>query len=165
MDVQHGFERTVCGCAFCQAPCRHVPGSLDVADLHRLCPANADVFAWAELHLRALTDKDVPTLVPARQENGHCHWYLHGQCAVHGQAPYSCAYFDTHMPDDEVRRRSAATLAARRDDAASGGLYTRVWRHLCRQGMTARSGDRDALAHELRQVRHSLEEALRRRSP
>jgi hypothetical protein len=150
--AEHGFSRTVCGCAFCQAPCRHVPGSLDPADLPRLCPAGQDVFRWAEQHLRALTDKAVPTLVPVRQANGHCHWYFDGRCAVHAQAPYSCAFFDCHMSAAEVSRRSEATLQARREDAAGDGLYFRIWRHLCRQGLIARSGDRAALAEELHKI-------------
>src|SRR5437762_9516532 len=98
---QHGFRRTECACAFCTAPCRHVPGSLDVSDLARLCPAGRDVFAWAEEHLRAVTDKPYPTLVPARGPDGHCHWYFDGGCAVHDRAPYSCAFFDAHMSEEE----------------------------------------------------------------
>ena len=132
--AEHGFERTRCGCAFCQAPCRHVPGSLDPADLSRLCPSGQDVFRWAEEHLRALTDKAVPTLVPVRQANGQCHWYFDGRCAVHEQAPYSCAFFDCHMSAAEVSRRTEATSsqARVREDAAADGLYFRIWRrHLC----------------------------------
>src|SRR5579872_6717107 len=29
---QFGFRRSVCGCNFCTAPCRHMPGSLDVSE-------------------------------------------------------------------------------------------------------------------------------------
>ena len=86
-----GFARTICDCAFCQAPCRHIPGSLDVADLPSLCPPGQDVFTWAEEHLRAIVDKGFPTLVPARTANGHCHWLFQGRCAVHASASYSCA--------------------------------------------------------------------------
>lgn len=147
---QHGFRRTVCGCEFCRAPCRHVPGSLDVADLERLCPAGQDVFAWAEQHLVVVTDKPFPTLVPARQANGHCHWLYDGQCAVHAQAPYSCAFFDAHLTGAEVQRRSAATIQARREDAARQGLYYRVWLHLQRKGRVGPSGDHAALLEEVR---------------
>src|SRR5205807_19611 len=65
--AQFDFRRTRCGCEFCTAPCRHIPGSLDVSDLSRLCPPTQDLFSWAEEHLVALTDKPFPTLVPARQ--------------------------------------------------------------------------------------------------
>src|SRR5262245_13550775 len=98
----HGFRRTTCGCTFCQAPCRHVPGSLDPSARSGLCPTGQDGFAWAEQHLRAVTDKPYPTLVPARRPDGACHWYFDGRCAVHEHAPYSCAFFDTHMDDTEV---------------------------------------------------------------
>jgi hypothetical protein len=150
---QLGFRRTACGCEFCKAPCRHVPGSLDVSDLDRLCPPGQDLFAWAEEHLRAVTDKPFPTLVPARGADGHCHWFFEGRCAVHENAPYSCAFFDAHMTEAEAQRRSAATVRARQQDAARGGLYYRVWLHLCRRGLTSRSGDRAALAEEVRELR------------
>lgn len=154
----YGFQRTVCACKFCRAPCRHIPGSLDVADLSHLCPAGQDVFTWAEQHLRALIDKPVPTLVPARRANGHCHWLFEKQCAVHAQAPFGCAFFDMHQTDEEVEKRRTATMAARREDAANQGLYYRVWLHLCRQGLTAPAGDRAGLRQEMQKLwraRHS----------
>jgi hypothetical protein len=159
---QFGFHRTVCGCAFCQAPCRHIPGSLDVSDLPRLCPPGQDVFAWAERHLRALAGRPVPTLVPARQANRHCHWFYNGRCAVHDTAPFGCAFFDQHMTEAEIARRSAATLQARREDASQNGLYYRVWAHLCRRGLISPPGDRSALAEEVHQIRRSAERQRRR---
>jgi hypothetical protein len=161
---QHGFRRTVCGCAFCAAPCRHLPGSLDVADLSRLCPPDQDVFAWAERHLRAVVDKPFPTLVPARGPDGGCHWHFEGQCAVHADAPYSCAFFDSHMSADEIAQRSAATIEARQADRANDGLYYRIWIHLSRRGLVAPSGDRTALAEEMRQIQRRAERSRRRSS-
>jgi hypothetical protein len=152
----HSFRRTVCGCALCQAPCRHIPGSLDPSDLLRLCPAGKDLFTWAEQHLRALPEQPVPTLVPARGVDGACHWHFVGRCAVHDNAPYSCAFFDSHMPADEIQRRSAATVQARQKDAASRGLYYQVWQHLCRKGLTAQPGDRSALLAEAHQLLRRL---------
>jgi hypothetical protein len=149
---QYGFRRTQCACEFCRAPCRHMPGSLDVTDLWRLCPPGRDLLEWAEEHLRALTDKPYPTLVPARLENGPCHWLFECQCAVHANAPYSCAFFDMHMMEEEVRRRSAATIQARQEDAARNGPYHRVWLHLCRKELVAIPGDRTALTEEMQQL-------------
>ncbi len=160
---QHGFARTRCPCEFCRVYCRHIPGTLDVADLTRLCPADQDVFAWAELHLRALTDKSSPTLVPARRSNGHCHWLVQGLCAVHADAPFGCAFFDAHMDDAEVERRRAATVEARNRDARENGLYYRVWQQLCRKGLTAPSGDREAVAVEMRRIQQEPERRRRRR--
>jgi hypothetical protein len=137
-----------------------MPGSLDISDLPRLCPAGQDVFAWAEQHLRALIDKPFPTLVPARQADGHCHWLYHGKCAVHEVAPYGCAFFDSHLDASEVKRRSAATIQARRADALNNGLYYQVWLHLCARGLSAKSGDRASLAEERRNI---LRDAERRR--
>lgn len=161
---QYGFRRTVCGCEFCRAPCKHMPGTLDVADLARLCPAGLEVIPWAEEHLRALTDKSVPTLVPARQANGSCHWLFDGQCAVHGHAPFGCAYFDTHMTDAEAQRRAQATVDSRREDAARQGPYFQVWQHLCRKGLTARSGDRPGLARDMQALHHLAARSRRRQS-
>jgi hypothetical protein len=148
-----GFTRTVCACAICQAPCHHIPGSLDVDDLARLCPHGQNLFTWAEEHLRALVDKGFPTLVPARGVNGHCHWLFEGRCSVHAAAPYSCAFFDAHMSACEIDRRSAATIQARRDDAAANGLYHRVWQHLAQHGLIVPSGDRAGLTEEVGKIR------------
>src|SRR5262245_41659517 len=160
---QYGFRRTRCDCTLCAVPCRHMPGSLDVADLARLCPEGQDLFAWAELHLRALTDKSYPTLVPARAANGHCHWLVEGRCAVHENAPYGCAFFDLHQSDAEADRRAAATLKARRDDAASNGLYYRLWLYLCRRGLTVPSGNRAGIIEEVKLIVRQGDTRQRRR--
>jgi hypothetical protein len=157
-----GFRRTACACALCAAYCRHLPGTLNPSDLARLCPPGADLFAWAEQHLRALTDKPYPALVPARQANGHCHWHFDGRCAVHADAPFGCAFFDAHQGDVEVSRRAAAAVRAIREDAAAAGPYLRVWRHLRRLGLTAPPGDRDGLAAEVQSLRRRAERGLRR---
>ncbi len=149
----HGFRRTVCGCMLCQAPCRHVPGSLDVSDLTEMCPVGQDLFTWAEEHLRAVVDKGYPTLVPARGLNGACHWLFEGQCAVHATAPYSCAFFDAHMTEEEIERRSRATVEARKQDAAANGIYFQVWTWLARKKLIVPSGDRAALAAEMGHLR------------
>jgi hypothetical protein len=159
---EYGFKRTICGCAFCVAPCHHIPGSLDVSDLGRLCPDGEDILAWAEMHLRAVIDKSYPTLVPARQANGHCHWLVAGQCAVHAAAPYSCAFFDAHQSHAEIEVRSTATIRAREEDAAHSGLYYRVWLHLQRRGLIARSGDLAGLNAEVNSIRRSAERSRRR---
>ncbi len=155
--VQHGFPATTCGCDFCRAYCKHIPGRLDASDLYRLGPPGDEVFAWAERHLRAVDDTPYPKLVPARQANGHCHWYQDGRCTVHAQAPYGCAFFDAHMPTAEVNRRSQASVQAAIGDASIDGLHARVWRHLRDKGLTRPSGDRAPLDDEFRRIRESME--------
>jgi hypothetical protein len=152
----HGFRRTVCGCLLCQAPCRHVPGSLDLADLTGLCPPGQDLFTWAEEHLRAVVDKGYPTLVPARGIDGACHWLFEGRCAVHAAAPYSCAFFDAHMSEEEIERRSWATIVARKHDAAANGIYFQTWTRLVQKGLIAPSGNRTALEAEVGRLRAYL---------
>jgi hypothetical protein len=134
-----------------------MPGTLVPSDLARLCPAGQDVFAWAEQHLRALTGKPYPALVPARGAYGPCHWFFDGKCAVHAGAPFGCAFFDAHMPDEEVARRSAAMVEAIREDAAAGGVYGRVWRHLREKGLVVPAGDRAAVRAGMEKVRRKAE--------
>jgi hypothetical protein len=160
---EFGFCRTTCACPSCQVHCRHLPGSLAPADISRLCPTGQDEFAWAEHHLRALADTPFPTLVPARQANGHCHWLFAGRCAVHDSAPYGCAFFDSHMAGSEVKSRLAATLRARREDAEASGLYYTIWRHLRQKGLVSRGGDRSALRSELAKIKRNAQRNLRRR--
>ena len=50
-------------------------------------------------------------------------------------------------------RRAQPTIAARKEDAAKNGLYHRIWQHLCKKGLTSKSGDRDGLAAELTQLK------------
>ncbi|MBM4068831.1 MAG: hypothetical protein FJ271_07780 [Planctomycetes bacterium] len=160
----HGFARTRCGCERCRVPCRHVPGGLDVADLDRLCPEGRDLFVWAEEHLRARIDKPYPVLVPARQANGHCHWLFEGKCVVHEHAPYGCAYFDTHMSADESRRRYAATVRAREQDAAEAGLYFRLWERLRDKGLIEHPPGCSALDRDFEDIQRQAERARRRLS-
>jgi hypothetical protein len=157
-----GFRRTECGCELCQAYCRHLPGTLDPADLARLCAAGQDLLAWAEEHLRALTDRPFPALVPARRASGPCHWYYDGKCAVHAEAPYGCAFFDSHMAQAEVDRRVAATVQAIREEAAANGPYLRVWRHLRQKGLIGPPADRAALRAEMERICRGAQRRQRR---
>ena len=149
----HGFQRTVCGCALCQAPCHHIPGSLDVTDPIRLCPPGQDLLTWAEVHLRAVVDKGYPTLVPSRGQDGACHWLFEGRCAVHANAPFSCAFFDAHMTDEEIDKRSNSTTQARKEDAVAGGIYFQIWTWLVRKNLVVPSGNRVALTAEIQRLR------------
>jgi hypothetical protein len=157
-----GFARTTCACEFCKVYCRHMPGTLAVPDLERLCPTGQDVFTWAEQHLRAIIDWPYPTLVPARQADGACHWFFEGKCAVHEAAPYGCSFFDAHMSDEEAARRSDASIQSRQEDATSQGLYYRVWMHLQRKGLTAPRGDREGVRLDMSRLRRSPVRQLRR---
>ncbi len=157
-EERYGFDRTKCGCTLCQSYCKHVPGRLDVMDVLRLCPEGADVFAWAERHLEAVTDQAYPKLVPARQANGHCQWFRDGGCTVHAVAPFGCAYFDAHMMPEEVERRGLVASRAALEDAEHHGLYTQVWRHLRDRGHTRPSGKRARLDEELELIYLSIDQ-------
>lgn len=145
----HGFRRGICACSRCQVHCRHLPGALDPHDLSRLCPPEANALTWAEEHLRARIELDYPVLVPVRRAIGYCHWYLDGRCLVHADAPYGCAFFDTHMTQAVIDERVAATVQAIRCDRAALGPYYQTWLHLCRNRLIAPTPDRNALEREL----------------
>lgn len=156
----HGFDRTRCGCEMCRIPCKHVPGALDPEDLPRMCPENHDIFSWAEEHLRALTNKPYPTLVPARQANGSCHWHFDGLCAVHDVSPFGCAFFDSHMSYEEAEKRREATIASRLKDKDKKGLYYQVWQHLCRLGKIGRPGNRAGMRAEGQKLLRTIERRM-----
>ena len=158
---EFGFRRTACACTSCQVHCRIMPGSLVPSDLARLCPPGQELFAWAEVHLRAVAGTPFPTLVPARATNGHCHWLFAGRCAVHEAAPFGCAFFDTHMTDGEMKQRLEATLQARRLDAAAQGPYYQVWRHLRLKGLTAEAGNRSVVLEQVAKIRSSADRVYR----
>lgn len=152
--VLYGFTRTTCSCALCTAPCKHVPGGLDPADLEFLCPPGLDLFSWAEEHLRALCHKPYPILVPARQANGHCHWLFQERCMVHQNSPFGCAFFDAHMPAEEVDCRYGATVKARLEDKSKNGLYFRLWQYLRDRGLVGSPGNKQDLEDEIRRIQN-----------
>jgi hypothetical protein len=100
--TEFGFQRTKCACELCSFYCRIMPGCLVPSDLQRLCPPETDLKAWAREHLRASqgfrvvdlttgTVLQIPSLVPAKNANGHCHWLQpDGRCGVHEDSPYGC---------------------------------------------------------------------------
>jgi hypothetical protein len=128
--------------------CRFVPGFLVPDDLANLRDPSMSLFDWAREHLLASPGAIVVrqgevfrirTLVPARQSDGlACHWLADGKCAVHADAPFGCAFVDSHMDEREGRYRSSAALLAviraweyeARDPGCEKGLYARVWTDL-----------------------------------
>src|ERR1700722_10542406 len=134
---EFGFQRTTCSCKKCSLWCEYVPGSLVPSDLDRLIPLGEDPFLWAEQHLLAspgfqirtpqFTVK-IPSLGPRRQNNGHCHWFQDGRCAVHENSPYGCAFFgECEMTDDHAEKAARAGREARAKAFQEGGLYAQLW--------------------------------------
>ena len=65
------------------------------------------------------------------------------------------------MSEAQVQRRSAAAIQARQEDAAAGGLYSQVWRYLCRRGLVDQLPDREALADDVRKIGQKANRQLR----
>jgi hypothetical protein len=134
---EFGFERTECGCAACSMFCRLKPGYLVPGDLERLIPPGHDPVVWAKVHLRArlVQPGGLPSLVPARQSNGPCHWLESGKCAVWRNSPYGCAFFG-HLTEEEAQARNQAGRAARQEAFERNALYAQIWHALKDAGLT-----------------------------
>jgi hypothetical protein len=145
--TEFGFQRTACACESCSFYCKVMPGYLVPSDLVRLCPPGADLMTWAKEHLRAsrgflgphpITGEltQIPTLVPAKQANGHCHWLQpDGRCVVHANSPFGCAFLDQHMSDYEAGKRNLAGRLARLRGFDDSGPYSQVWNMLMEAGL------------------------------
>ena len=167
-----GFKRTTCGCELCSCYCKVMPGSLLPSDLERLIPKDQDPMTWARTHLRAsngsvmvnsLTGESVsiPSLVPAKQANGHCHWLTpDGKCSVHANSPFGCAFFDQHMKDDEAERRNHYARMTRAQAFDDHSLYAEIWHMLKAEGLVG-GGEYAQIKKELQRVRSSMERCTR----
>lgn len=170
MRKEFRLLRTTCGCPKCQLWCEHQPGYLVPSDLDRLIPADQNAFDWAEEHLRASLGFRtivgpmilcIPSLVPAKQTNGHCHWYSEGHCKVHDVAPYGCAFLDQHLTKQSAEKRNEAARESRGEAFENQELYAALWQHLWDQGLcyTTTDEDRQAVFAEF----HKLDQAQQRK--
>lgn len=158
--TEFGFPRTKCACRSCTINCEYMPGFLIPADVPRIAArlgytVPEDLGQFAVENLRASTGwklgvRDqttgavvqvisLPTLVPARQPNGHCKFRKEGRCEIHDVSPFGCAFFDNHMDDTTAAARIRPSLEAVADDFAAAGDYTRLGdylrsRNLCTAG-------------------------------
>jgi hypothetical protein len=153
MREEFGFSRTECSCRRCSVFCETLPGSLVPSDLNRLIPQGADPFLWAEEHLRASPGFQVrtpfgvvgiPTLVPRKQANGHCHWLQDGLCSVHENAPFGCAFLSQcSQSNAHAEKIASAGRQARAKAFQDGDLYAQIWMHLWKKGLRYETGQED----------------------
>jgi Fe-S-cluster containining protein len=90
--------------------------------------------------LQAGQVRQLPTLVPRSQAHGTCVFLdENSRCRIHAVAPYGCAFFDSHMADDEATRRSTRGLKEvdRLGANPKAHLYTLLWRILEATGRRA----------------------------
>ena len=153
MREELGIKRVVYSCRKCSVWCEAQPGFLVPSDLHRLIPQGVDPFVWAEEHLRAspglrvVTSTGVlsiPSLVPKKQESGHCHWLKEGRCAVHENSPFGCAFLSQcSQSDAEAERILTAGRQARAEAFRTNDLYARIWTHLWDKSLRYTTGRED----------------------
>lgn len=148
--TEFGANRTICGCEDCTRYCSFVPGYMIPADLERMHQAIApelSVDEFAKKHLWASPGAtvmqagkrfQVPTLVPARKEDGSC-TFLTGdkRCSIHGVAPFGCAFFDSHQSTPDGDRLSSMGIMAIMRDNAERGPYHTLWKKLASLGLVA----------------------------
>lgn len=142
------FERTVCDCNDCKECCRHMSGVLHPDDLKPMMEllGHTSLLAFARENLMAspgaiALDRttgrriNIPTLVPARKEDGRC-IFLNDkeQCMIHAVAPFGCAFFDTHMGMREGDRRSNYLHTSIQNAHKYNTEYAYVWRKLKQMG-------------------------------
>jgi len=156
-----GYPRTHCDCPQCAMNCKFIPGYLMPNDLLRIAAfhgvdlnplldgqyqkVNLRQFAATNLLASsgALVLKNgrpcrIPTLVPARGENGSCKFFDGSLCTIHSIAPFGCAFFDAHQDLTLSSAISAAGLGIiSRLWEAGHSLYCRIWDDLHRHGMIA----------------------------
>lgn len=148
---EFGFERTVCACGECTINCHFIPGYLIPADLERIAARLGydDLIEFAVNNLLASPGatvldggqvRQIPTLVPARRDDGAC-LFLDGQdcCSIHGDSPFGCAFFDVHQTKKEADCRSGYGLAAIDRAWREGHSYAQIWLLLEMLGLTAPS--------------------------
>ena len=148
--TEFGFCRTVCACHNCTRYCHHVPGYLipaDVDRIHRHLSADMDLSTWSRQHLLASPGAlvlcqgkvlRIRTLVPARRPDGACTFLTDtDQCAIHPVAPFGCAFFDSHLADEEADRRSKRGLRAAWEAWDTIGPYALLWMTLAGTGLMA----------------------------
>jgi hypothetical protein len=172
---EFGFRRTTCACRKCSLWCEHLPGYLAPSDLDRLIPPGDDPFAWAERHLLASPglqirtpqfSVSIPSLVPRRQANGHCHWLEGGRCAVHENSPFGCAFLSQcGQTNAEGERITNAGRRARAEAFAQDGLYARLWRHLWDKGLRELTSDqgRSRAAQAVKRIEQAEQRRKRRK--
>ena len=172
---EFGFRRNVCACRKCTLWCEHVPGALVPSDLDRLIPSGDDPFRWAEEHLLASPGfrimspfgeilVQIPTLVPKRQENGHCDWLQNGLCSVHADSPFGCAFYrQCQQSAQQAESRSIAARLAREKAFQEGSLYAQIWHHLWNAGQqelttleNIKRGDQEVERLNQAEQRHKL---------
>jgi hypothetical protein len=154
------YPRTECSCDLCAINCLFIPGYLLPEDLAaiRSFLGCSDLVRFAEenflaspgaLVVRACPGSDagagellrIPTIVPARSEQGWCKFFDGKLCKIHPVAPFGCAFFDSHLePGHSLRISSYALMSIAeqwRNEASS--VYCMFWRHLHLSGLTAPS--------------------------
>jgi Fe-S-cluster containining protein len=118
------FSRTVCDCDQCKKYCHVQPGHLlpgqmeKIADYLKVTLTEVKKFFWASPGARVMDSKsglqfNIGTITPRYDRHKKACVFLtdEGQCRIHAEAPYGCAFFDTHMSSNEGQQRAGWGMA------------------------------------------------------
>lgn len=115
--------RTTCACEQCQSCCREQPGFLIPGEMEQIAEylgqsiAEVKPLFWASpgaVVMDTYTNRQfrIGTITPRYDRRKKRCVFLtdEGLCRIHPVAPYGCAFFDTHMPAEVGRMRSAGGM-------------------------------------------------------
>lgn len=158
------FERSVCGCSQCKAPCQVMPGMMAPGDLNPIleeCGYTMDspieqVEEFLLEHFVAsdgavVMDTDgnvhrIPTITPSVNEKGCVFLDAEGNCSIHSVSPYGCRNFNVCGGDDHDDFKVKAALAA----IAKDPEYEAMHKWLLSNGKTSRPlSERKRKLHQL----------------
>lgn len=190
----YGQYRTVCACNDCTISCKFVPGYLIPADLDlinknvvkstkvALGEQYDDLINWCldnllaspgALVVKAGIPFRVRTLVPARdKETGWCKFLKPRStsskeliCTIHDNAPFGCAFFDSHASNEKWQSLSAQGLQSIIIDRQQGGLYSRIWQALSVLNRCAPSPEQCREAMQIHYVKELQQRAEAKETP
>lgn len=147
---EFNFKRTECACDECVRNCEFISGYLVPSDLQRIADhlGESDLVSFALEHLFASPGAticlsgeihQIPTIVPARNRDGVCHFLKNGRCTIHAVSPFACRYFDHSQSKEEADAISLRGLMEIAKAWQRGDIYARLWMLLRETGRNAPS--------------------------
>lgn len=142
--------RTECACKECVRNCYFIPGYLVPSDIQTIADHlnETDIVRFALDNLLASPGAtiiangelfQIPTLVPARRQDGACRFLKDDRCTIHAVSPYACRLFDHRQTKEQADAISMRGLMEIAKAWRDGDFYARLWLMLHEVGRVAPS--------------------------